>query len=95
MALKIGGLTVINDNRALENISNLKTVGGQSILGIGDISLPSASGGGGSIGPQGPTGPQGPQGIQGDPGPDTASAIEEVMTKLADIQLALDTILAP
>ena len=43
MALKIGGTTVINDARGLENISNLKTVNGQSILGAGDIAV---SGGG-------------------------------------------------
>ena len=39
MALKIGGTTVINDSRGLENISNLKTVNGQSILGTGDIAV--------------------------------------------------------
>ena len=39
MALKIGGTTVINDSRGLENISNLKTVNGQSILGTGDLTI--------------------------------------------------------
>jgi hypothetical protein len=37
MAIKISNTTVINDSRQLENITNLKTVGGQSILGTGDI----------------------------------------------------------
>jgi hypothetical protein len=44
MALKVGGTTVVNDSRALENISNLKTVGGQSILGSGNIPLSSTTG---------------------------------------------------
>lgn len=39
MALKIGGTTVINDSRGLENISNIKTVNGQSIVGTGDITV--------------------------------------------------------
>ena len=43
MALKVGGTTVINDSRALENISNLKTVGGSAILGTGDIPFPSSA----------------------------------------------------
>ena len=43
MSLKISGTTVINDSRALENISNLKTVGGQAILGTGDIPFPSSA----------------------------------------------------
>lgn len=46
MAIKISNTTVINDSRALENITNLKTVGGQSILGSGDI----ATGGGVPVG---------------------------------------------
>lgn len=37
MAIKINNTTVVNDSRELENITNLKTVGGQSILGTGDI----------------------------------------------------------
>jgi hypothetical protein len=37
MALQIAGTTVINNSRGLENITNLKTVGGQSLLGSGDI----------------------------------------------------------
>jgi hypothetical protein len=37
MAIRISNTTVINDSRQLENITNLKTVGGQSILGTGDI----------------------------------------------------------
>jgi hypothetical protein len=39
MAIKINSCTVINDSRGLENITNLKTIGGCSILGTGDISL--------------------------------------------------------
>lgn len=38
MAIKIQNTTVINDSRGLENITNLKTVGGQNILGTGNIS---------------------------------------------------------
>jgi hypothetical protein len=37
MAIKISGTDVIDDSRQLTNITNLKTVGGQSILGTGDI----------------------------------------------------------
>lgn len=37
MALKISGVTVVDDSRALQNVTGLKTVGGQSILGTGDI----------------------------------------------------------
>ena len=43
MALKIGGTTVVNDSRGLENISNLKTVGGTTILGTGDIPFPASA----------------------------------------------------
>jgi hypothetical protein len=39
MALKVSGTTVINDSRQLQNITNLKTVNGQSILGTGDIAV--------------------------------------------------------
>lgn len=39
MAIKIDSTTVINNSRGLENITNLKTIGGQSILGTGDISI--------------------------------------------------------
>lgn len=37
MAIRINGTNVINDSRGLENITNLKTIGGQSILGSGNI----------------------------------------------------------
>jgi hypothetical protein len=37
MAIKISNTTVINDSRGLENITNLKTVNGNTILGTGDI----------------------------------------------------------
>lgn len=43
MAIKVSNTTVINDSRGLENITNLKTVGGESILGTGDISVVSAT----------------------------------------------------
>lgn len=39
MAIKVNNTTVINDSRGLENITNLKTVNGNSILGTGDISV--------------------------------------------------------
>lgn len=38
MAIKVNNTTVINDSRGLENITNLKTVNGESILGTGNIS---------------------------------------------------------
>lgn len=37
MAIKVGGTIVIDDSRNLANVANLKTVGGQSLLGSGDI----------------------------------------------------------
>jgi hypothetical protein len=39
MAIQVGGTTVINDSRTLQNVGGLKTVGGNSILGSGDISV--------------------------------------------------------
>lgn len=39
MAIQISGTNVINDSRQLENITNLKTINSQSILGTGDISF--------------------------------------------------------
>lgn len=39
MAIKVNNTTVINDSRGLENITNLKTVGGQTVLGTGDIAV--------------------------------------------------------
>jgi hypothetical protein len=39
MAIKVNNTTVINDSRGLENITNLKTVNSNSILGTGDISV--------------------------------------------------------
>jgi hypothetical protein len=100
MALKVSGTTVINDSRELENIINLKTVNGQSILGTGDISIPA-----GTPGPQGPQGNVGPEGQRGEtgltgakgdtgpPGPDTQQALAEYEAKLAALQDALDQIL--
>ena len=43
MAIQVGGTTVINNSRVLQNISGLKTIGGTSILGSGNIAV----GGGG------------------------------------------------
>ena len=40
MAIQVNGTTVIDDSRNLSNVGGLKTVGGTSILGSGDISLP-------------------------------------------------------
>lgn len=40
MAIQVGGTTVIDNSRVLQNVTGLKTVGGTSILGSGDISLP-------------------------------------------------------
>lgn len=37
MAIKISGTTVIDDSRNLLNVVGLKTVGGQTLLGSGDI----------------------------------------------------------
>lgn len=39
MAIKISGTTVIDDSRQLQNIANLKTINGQSILGSGDLPI--------------------------------------------------------
>jgi hypothetical protein len=38
MSIRINGTDVITDTRALANISNLRTINGNSILGSGDIS---------------------------------------------------------
>jgi trimeric autotransporter adhesin len=43
MALKVGGTTVINDNRGIENITNIKTINGQSIIGDGDLTITGSS----------------------------------------------------
>lgn len=54
---------------ALQSGVNIKTVGGQSLLGPGDV--PATQGPVGPQGPIGPTGadgPQGPQGLKGDTG---------------------------
>ena len=37
MAIKVNNTTVIDDSRNLVNVTGLKTVGGQSILGSGNI----------------------------------------------------------
>ena len=38
MAIKIGGTTVIDDNRNLSNVGGLKTINGSSLVGSGNIS---------------------------------------------------------
>jgi hypothetical protein len=43
MALQIAGTTVVNNSRGLENITNLKTVNSQSILGTGNITAGAAN----------------------------------------------------
>ena len=37
MAIQVNGTTVIDNSRNLSNVGGLKTVGGQSILGSGNI----------------------------------------------------------
>jgi len=37
MAIKVNGTTVVDDSRVLSNVTGLKTVGGTSILGSGNI----------------------------------------------------------
>ncbi len=37
MAIQVGGTTVVDDSRNLQNVGGLKTVGGVTILGSGDI----------------------------------------------------------
>ena len=37
MAIQVNGTTVIDNSRVLSNVTGLKTVGGSSILGSGDI----------------------------------------------------------
>lgn len=39
MAIQVGGTTVINNSRVLQNVSGLKTINSTSILGSGDISV--------------------------------------------------------
>lgn len=39
MSIKVGGTIVIDDSRGLANISNLKTVGGTSLIGSGNIAV--------------------------------------------------------
>lgn len=44
MAIQVGGTTVINNSRVLQNVSGLKTVNGNSLLGSGNISIGSGPG---------------------------------------------------
>ena len=76
MALKVGGTTGINDSRGLENISNIKTINGQSILGTGDVVIPAGTTGAQGI--QGATGAQGIQGLKGDTGAAGATGAQGV-----------------
>jgi hypothetical protein len=39
MAIQVGGTTVIDNSRNLQNVTGLKTVNSNSILGSGDISI--------------------------------------------------------
>jgi len=42
MALQVGGTTVVDDSRVLQNVSGLKTINSNSILGSGDIAISSS-----------------------------------------------------
>lgn len=39
MSLKVGGTSVISDSRVLENVTGLKTVNSNALLGAGDIAV--------------------------------------------------------
>jgi hypothetical protein len=39
MALQVGGTTVIDNSRVLQNVTGLKTINSNSILGSGDITI--------------------------------------------------------
>ena len=39
MAIQVGGTTVINNSRVLQNVSGLKTVNNNSLLGSGNITI--------------------------------------------------------
>lgn len=39
MAIQVGGTTVIDNSRNLQNVQGIKTIGGNSILGSGDIAV--------------------------------------------------------
>lgn len=39
MAIQVGGTTVIDNSRNLQNVQGIKTIGGSSILGSGDIAV--------------------------------------------------------
>jgi len=39
MAIKVGGTSVISDSLVLQNVTGLKTVDGESLLGSGDINV--------------------------------------------------------
>lgn len=44
MAIQVGGTTVINNSRKLQNVTGLKTINGSSLLGTSDISISSGPG---------------------------------------------------
>ena len=46
MAIQVGGTTVIDNSRVLQNVSGLKTVNGSSILGSGNITAGGGASGG-------------------------------------------------
>lgn len=46
MAIQVGGTTVIDNSRVLQNVSGLKTVNGSSILGSGNITAGGGTSGG-------------------------------------------------
>ena len=39
MAIQVGGTTVINNSRVLQNVSGLKTINNNSLLGSGNITI--------------------------------------------------------
>jgi hypothetical protein len=51
MAIKVSGTTVISNNREVSSVNGFKTVGGESILGSGDIAAGGSGLGGSTSGP--------------------------------------------
>jgi hypothetical protein len=51
MAIQVGGTTVISNNREVSSVNGFKTVGGESILGSGDIAAGGSGLGGSTSGP--------------------------------------------
>jgi hypothetical protein len=44
MAIKVNGTTVIDDSRNLSNVGGLKTVGGNNLVGSGDVGFKTVNG---------------------------------------------------